>query len=170
MKKIDRLPCGRVPDAKDSTLSSLGLALEEEITLTIARLYFQSFCTPEGMTWIAAMAEAEARFGPEQGPRVAARCLAALQAIRGARRSVFMFNNPWCPSCAAIATEHERRLIVAIAALRRGDESKAQVEMMMLCEGNSSDRVLAALAALARTLGPEVPQACAPAETARVAP
>ncbi len=170
MRKIDRLPCGRVPDTKDCDLSSLGLSLEEEVTLTVARLFFQSFCTPDSMAWIGAMAEAEARFGPEEGPLVAARLLGALQAIRRARRSTFLFNNPGCPGCSAIATEHERRLIVAIAALRRGDEGRARIEVMMLCEGNPGDRVVTALTALARTLGIEAPAPTEPAQDSVAVP
>lgn len=152
MKDINAQHCGRVPDPKDSYLDDLDLRLEEQITLTIARMFFQSFCTPEGMTWIAALAEAEARFGTEEGPKIAARLLASLQSVRRARRSTFMFNSPTCPGCAAIATEHERRFITAVAALRRGDTGKARLEVMMLCEGNRVEIVVTALQALARAL------------------
>lgn len=157
MKDLNAHNCGRHPDPKDRYLSELGLALEEEITLTIARLFFQSFASPEGNTWIAAMAEAEGRFGYRDGPIVAARLLAALQAIRRSRTSTFMFNSPVCPCCAAIVTEHERRLMGALSAIRRGDRGTARIEVMMLCEGNRLEVVLAALAALGKALDGDLP-------------
>ncbi|MEM7721098.1 MAG: hypothetical protein AAF376_01880 [Pseudomonadota bacterium] len=158
MKDLRETHCGRTPDPKDCYLSELGLSLEEEITLTIARLFFQSFAAPESNAWINAMAEAEARFGYRDGPIVAARLLATLQVMRRARKSIFMFNSPVCPGCAAIATEHERRLMMALSAVRRGDMGPARLEIMMLCEGNRIDMVLAGLSGLAQALDGKSPE------------
>ena len=158
MKDLDDLHCGRQPDPKDCYLSSLNLTLEEQIALTIVRYFFHSFAVPQSNAWITAMAEAEARFGYHEGPVIAARLLALLQVIRRARRSVFMFNSPTCPGCAAIATEHERRLMTALSAQRRGDVGTARLEVMMLCEGNRVDTVLCGLAWLGQALDGHLPK------------
>lgn len=149
--------CGRQPDPKDCHLAELRLTPEEQIALTLARLFFQSFAGTRPNGWVTAMAEAEARFGDRDGPIVAARLLAALQAIRRSRRSVFMFNSPACPGCSAIATEHERRMMRALSALRRGKATAAYAEIVMLCEGQGADRVLSTLSALGRALDGDVP-------------
>ncbi|MFW5654886.1 MAG: hypothetical protein ACOCYW_04470 [Roseicyclus sp.] len=169
MSRLDPRRCGRRPDAKDRDLRDLGLDLEEEIALNIARLFFQSFAAPESSAWMAALAEAEARFGPRDGPILAARILAALQAVRKSRRSTFLFNSPACPGCAAVATEHERRLMRALSALRRGDRGTARLEAMMLCEGNRLDAVLGALAALGAVLDGRLPDNVSPSRHAWVA-
>jgi len=163
MKDWNISRCGRNPHPKDCYVSDLPLTLEEQIALTIARHFFQSFAQPASYAWINAFAEAEARFGMDAGPGIAARLLAGLQAMRRARRSVFMFNSASCRGCAAIATEHERRLMLSIHALRRRRTSEARLEIMLLCEGNEVEPVLAALAAVARALGDEH----APHETQR---
>ena len=158
MKDFSALGCGRTPSDKDCYLTDLSLAWDEEITLTLARFFFSSFAQPNSMGWISALAEAEARFGHTHGPQIAARLLAALQSIRRARKSVFMFNSPCCPGCASVATEHERRLVTAIHAIRSGDIGKAHLEILMLCEGSQVETVLIALSALARALDSTRPQ------------
>lgn len=157
MRDLDGMHCGRQPDPKDCYVADLRLTLEEQIALTLARLFFQSFAGARTDGWVAAMAEAEARFGYRNGPIVAARLLAALQAIRRSRISVFMFNSPACPGCSAIATEHERRMMRALSALRRGEATAARAEIVMLCEGRGADRVVSALYALGRALDGDVP-------------
>lgn len=170
MKDLDGIPCGRQPDPKDCYLTDLHLTLEEQIALTVARLFFRSFAVRESDAWVAAMAEAEARFGYRDGPIVAARLLAAIQAIRRSRTSVFRFNSPICPVCAAIATEHERRMMRALSAIRRGEAATARGEIIMLCEGKGADRVLKALAALGRVLDGELPAHGRPAHDVEAAP
>lgn len=169
MKDLNVHACGRTADEKDRLVHDLNLTLEEQITLTVARLFFQSFSTPEGYTWLAAMAEAEARFGYVDGPLIAARLLAALQVIRRSRRSTFMFNSPTCPGCAAIATEHERRLMTALSCIRRGDKGTARVEVIMLCEGHRTEMVLSALDALGRALDGKLPANVRPCAHERMA-
>ncbi|MEM8569867.1 MAG: hypothetical protein AAGG56_03065 [Pseudomonadota bacterium] len=142
----------RKPNPKDRLLGDLDLILEEQIALTIARHYFRSFCAPESEAWIRAIEEAETRFGPVEGPCVASRVLSVLKTIRRARRSTFLFNNPCCIRCAAVATEHERRLVSSLASIRRGNMGRARMEVIMLCEGNGVDQVLAALCDLSETL------------------
>lgn len=141
--------CGRVATAKDRPIHLLGLDPAERALLGIARLMFQTFSPADVGDWIAALTRAEAAFGPAQGAMIFARLARLLQCMRQSRRSVFLFNNPACPGCAAIVTEHERRLMLALVAARQGQAARAAIEVMMLCEGNEIDRVLAALDDLA---------------------
>jgi hypothetical protein len=152
MKDLGSPGCGRMPDPKDCHIRDLSLTREEEIVLTVARLFFRSFAVAGSEAWVAGMAEAEAGLGYRDGPIVAARLLATIQAVRRSRQSVFLFNSAGCPGCSAVATEHERRLMRALSAVRRGDGAVARAEMMMLCEGNCIERVLAALLALGHAL------------------
>lgn len=144
--------CGARPDPKGGHVRDLGLAREEEIVLAVARLFFLSFAAPGSEAWIAAMAAAAQGLGPRDGAIVAARLLDVIQAIRRSRRSVFLFNATRCPDCSALATEHERRLLRALCAVRRGEGTVARAEIMMLCEGNPAEAVLGALSALGRAL------------------
>jgi len=144
--------CGRAPDHKETYLSDLPLNRDERACLAIIRQYFQCFAAPASMGWLAAQAEADAHFGPEQGPVIAARCLMVLQAVRRARRSTFMFSSPTCPGCAAIATEHERRLVLALHGMRRSRPGEARLEALLLCEGNRIEPVLWTLESLADAL------------------
>ena len=95
------------------------------------------------------MRASEKYFGIEGGARVGVRLLLALQEMRFARRSVFLFNAPECLGCSKYLSEHERRLITSIAALRRGRFGLAQAEMMMLCEGHDTSATLSAFSELA---------------------
>lgn len=137
--------CGREPDEKGCYVNELLLTERETTVLAIARQYFLSFAQPESQAWMAAVATAETEFGVEAGARIAARILGMVQAIRRARSSVFMYNSADCPGCATIATEQERRMMTALAALSRGSESRAQLELMLLCEGNQLDDTIAAM-------------------------
>jgi hypothetical protein len=144
--------CDRRPSRKEIGLPDLNLSPGEDAALTIARLFLRAIAEPASGAWIDAMRAAEARFGPRDGPVIAARVLDVIGTIRRSRRSVFMFNAPGCPCCAAIVTEHERRMMLAISALRRGRTAAARGEVMMLCEGHGAERTLAALGALGTAL------------------
>lgn len=152
MKDLNHGGCRRALSDKECFLTELRLPLEEQIALTLARYFFEAFSEPRSMAWLNAFAEAEARFGFVLGPQVAARMTATLQAVRHARRSDFMYNKASCPGCSTIVTEHERRLMMGIHLMRKGDLGRAQLEVMMLCEGNNVDHVLQAISAFGRSL------------------
>ncbi|KJZ18572.1 hypothetical protein [Loktanella sp. S4079] len=149
--------CYRTPLPKEIFRKDADFDEIESQLLTVMRLYFQAFAAPESHAWIGAMDWAEAQFGPTQGPIIAARVLAALMGVRRTRQSVFRFSSPTCPDCAAIVTEHERRFMAAVCAVRRGQVGAAQTELMMLCEGNDTGRTIDALKAL-RAVLPNVVQ------------
>lgn len=144
--------CGRRPGPKDCNVEDMGLTLSEIAVLRIARLYFMSFTGCGDTAWIGAGTEAQAEFGESRGSLVAARVLGMLTAIRTPRRTVFVYNAPTCAFCCTILTEHERRMMTALRAVRTGEIGRAQVEILMLCEGNGSDVVFDAVSALAEII------------------
>jgi len=152
MDNLEADTCGRVPKASDCYVSALGLIEAERHVLTIARLFFQSFARPASQNWMAAMEEAEAFFGEDDGPVVAARTLALLKVIRQTRRSVFMFNTPGCPGCSAVATEQERKMMTSLVAIREGDIRRARVALVEVCESEQVDGVMRDVRRLANTL------------------
>lgn len=158
MTSDDKDPCGRrAPRAKDRPVASLGLGGEEIAILQGARLIFQSLsgCAPDG--WMMALARLRSELGEDRGLRSFASLVDLLHAIRRHRRSPFWFNAPGCPGCSAIATEHERRLVVALAALRQKRQAAARLEMMLLCEGHGLEIVMGAMGRLCEDLTPERP-------------
>lgn len=122
------------------------------ICLDIARLFFNSFSAPGRHDWIRAFDVAEFSFNQREGPEVAMLVMKLLRSLRGSRKSVFMYSNRDCPCCRGITTEHERRLITALSHARRGHEKRAQLEMMLLCEGNDTEEVMAWLRELSLAL------------------
>lgn len=151
-KSSINLHCNRVLQSKEIMRCDADLDTIESHLLTIARFYFQSFAVPESHSWIGALEQSEAAFGDIKGPLVGTRLLCALMAVRQARQSVYCFNSPTCPDCAAIVTEHERRFMTAIQAMRAGRKGQAKTELMMLCEGNETNPSLEALTRLVSVL------------------
>ncbi|UWQ96395.1 hypothetical protein K3728_03915 [Rhodobacteraceae bacterium M385] len=144
--------CGRRPDAKETLVSDAGFDAHEITMLGLTRYYLQSFAIPQSHAWIGCFERAQFHYGEAHGMLLAGRLLNALRAMRYARRSTFHFNSPVCLGCSTILTEHERRLMRSLAALRRGHEGIVQTEMMMLCEGNDTAEAIAALSQVALTL------------------
>ncbi|WP_341368193.1 hypothetical protein [Yoonia sp. BS5-3] len=151
-------PCCRCPSDKEIWRSEADLDFCEETLLTLARLYFESFARPESTCWINSLMLAQAHFGPDAGPVIGVRLLNALQAMRFARHSIFSFNSVECPTCSAVLTEHERRLMAVIKATRTGQSGKAQTELMMLCEGADITNPMIAFCDLAAALAEEESQ------------
>ena len=85
----------------------------------------------------------------DQGAGFAMKVFEAMKAVRTTRKSTFTFSSPTCPGCSEILTEHERRMLLALAAIRVGKIGVAQLELMMLCEGNDVGHVIEAFAAVA---------------------
>ncbi|WP_415918957.1 hypothetical protein [Tateyamaria sp. SN6-1] len=154
--------CDRAPNPHEHLLEDAPYDQHEHICLGIARLYFSTFATPANHNWMRAIAFAENAFDHDSGANMATLVLRVIQAVRTSRTSVFMFSNPDCPGCARILSEHERRLVTTIACVRRGRHEMAQVEMMMLCEGNDTATVMAWLTELAMAL----PAPCADRDAA----
>ena len=73
-------------------------------------------------------------------------------AIHLIRKSPFIFSNPHCINCREILTENERRVMLALAATRRGKRSAAAAHVMLICEGNPDVPVHHDLSRLTRIL------------------
>ena len=140
--------CNRQPGDKDTYVNLAGLDYTELALLEVTRFYLQSYATEYSQSWILGLTASEKYFGIEGGARVGVRLLLALQEMRFARRSVFVFNAAECLGCSKYLSEHERRLITSIAALRRGKFGLARAEIMMLCEGHDTSSTLSALSEL----------------------
>ena len=150
--------CCRAPVSKEILRYNVGLDHDEDMLLTLARFYFESFAVPDTHSWMRGIDEAALHFGDDKGAIVAQRLLFALQSMRFARRSVFNFNSPTCEECSSIVTEHERRLMAAIQGVRLGWQSIVKTELMMLCEGNDTAIVEQSFVKLAAAL-PALPTA-----------
>lgn len=156
--------CGRLPDHKEILRTDAKFDYAEDHILTIARFFFQSFACPQSHAWLKASDIAQTAFGDELGPVIAARLVDVLRSVRGARRSVFHFNSPVCEGCAHIVSEHERRLMGALQAVRRGNAGREQMELMMLCEGNNITQSVGAMTRLSLMLPMVQLQAEVPAD------
>ena len=146
--------CTRRPMDGDCYVSELQLTPDEEMVLRLARIFFHSFTQPDSQAWVPAFAEAQEVFGSDQGLIIAGRILNALKAIRGIRRSPFMFNSPSCLGCSRIATEQERRMMSAIALIRLGDVERAESELILLCESQETGTALRTIKSLSGALAP----------------
>lgn len=144
--------CNRSPRAHEQLLRDTVFDDQERACLDVARLFFSSFAAPNHHNWVRAFEFAEHVFDHEKGPGMAMSILKVIQAIRTSRTSVFIFSNPDCPGCARILTEHERRLVIAVACARRERFENAQLELMMLCEGNDTSPIMTWLAELSAAL------------------
>jgi len=127
--------------------------------LTIARLQFQSFATPESESWTCALPHADRLFGREVAPGLVCGVQRAVQEMRLARKSVFEFSNPGCRRCAARISGHERLFLNTLRAMMCGRPQDAEAHAMLLCEGNDTSAFLAEVSSLAmglRSLRPAV--------------
>ena len=144
--------CSRQPRPKEVLRVEAGFDYVEDNILTLARFYFQSFAVPDSQAWMHGLDLAEAMFGDKDGPVIALRLLDALRCMRFARKSVFCFSAPTCEGCAAIETEHDRRLMAALRGIRLGQFGRTQTELIMLCEGNDVTQTVGELTRLAGLL------------------
>jgi hypothetical protein len=133
-------------------LAELCLDGDELGVLAVARHYFRSFCAPATQSWMGAIAVAIEAWGPARGPDVAVATLNAVQAMRAARASPFVFNNPCCAGCAARVTPNEQALLSVMRGVRRGDVERAAGHAVLLCEGNDHANLIAALRLLDQRL------------------
>ena len=146
--------CQRVASPKEISRDDALLDFTEDTLLTASRYYFQSFACPETHGWLQALSITQVHFGDTMGPAIAVKLLTAMQAMRCSRKSMFQFNAPACPCCAEILTEHERRFMTAIQAMRIGDLNTVRLEIMLLCEGFESEHVVDAFRDLNSVLPP----------------
>ncbi len=144
--------CSRKPSPKETPLDQLGAEQCEIACIHIARYFFCNFSHPQSQSWSRAFSFAEEEFDYSNGPVIASLVSKVLHAVRRSRRSTFTYNSPSCDNCARILTEHERRLLRALCEIRRDRLERANLELMLLCEGNDCSAVTLWLRELALAL------------------
>ncbi|MEM1064516.1 MAG: hypothetical protein AAF771_07865 [Pseudomonadota bacterium] len=147
--------CGRHPTPKETTVEEAAFDSAALAVLEVARYYWQTFAIPQSQSWLCALQRAETRFPGLNGVEVGLDTLAAVQAMRMSRTSCFNFNNPGCPHCSLIVSEHERQFMNVLQAVRQGRVGAAKTHAMILCEGNDTERLIMRMVSLARALTPE---------------
>jgi len=145
------------PGRRETPLSDVGLDRVEVACLTLTRRMLLSMCLHGSAEWDETVEPAVRGFGATRGPKIALATAALLGKVRRSRSSTFVFGNPSCPNCARILTEEERRLITALASVRRGRVGAAHVQLMLLCEDKPAGPVLQALNTLSALLPPAAP-------------
>lgn len=160
--------CNRSPSPKEIGLGEAGYNDVEDAILEISRYFFQTFAIPEAQSWLTGMQRAESRFAGAAGPGIAFDILAAVQAMRMSRVSPFRFNNPSCPGCSAIVSEHERQFVGVYRAVRRGHRGEAQMHALLLCEGNATACLMRRMEALVASTKPYVQATLSNPEAQRV--
>ncbi|MEM9635127.1 MAG: hypothetical protein AAGA50_27635 [Pseudomonadota bacterium] len=108
----------------------------DQVVLEIARYFFMSWAARQSRGWEEALAKSNAAFGPIRGQSIAFALLDALIQMRDARKNLFVFNNPRCEKYRTHITHCERHLLSALQQTKRGRQSAACVDAMILCEGN----------------------------------
>ncbi|MEM0950292.1 MAG: hypothetical protein AAGK37_23075 [Pseudomonadota bacterium] len=140
--------CGRDPSDKETTVQEAGYDGVEEAILEIARYYWQTFAIPQSHSWLAALQRAESGVFADTNGEIGLEVLATVQAMRKSRVSCFRFNNPACPQCSSIVSEHERQFMNVFQAVRQGRIGAARTHAMLLCEGNPTDHLIIRMTAL----------------------
>ncbi|WP_421724417.1 hypothetical protein [Bauldia sp.] len=138
-----------------TTVAELNLSIEVIAILNTARRYCMSFSNASRLYWEDAIDVAVAEFGDARGPEIAVAVLNVPRKMRSARRSNFIFYSPYCPACSAKVTPDEERLIRTIQATRLGQSGSAEIDAMILCEGNGTHQFLQAVKRLVRVAGIE---------------
>ena len=113
--------------------------------LTVARYYFMTFANPSKQTWLHANDYAIRHFSPSDGPYASLAVLSAVQTMRRARNSTFLFNDADCKTCSNYLTENERSFLAAIRCKAKGNDNGAIGHAFVLCEGNNAGEFLHAI-------------------------
>jgi hypothetical protein len=149
-----RRDCYGHSPSQDQTLDESGLDADEIGILAISRHYFQTFALPESQGWLHAMVIAADRFAQHGGPEVAYATLAAVQAMRHARTTVFHYSNPLCLHCRNVITGDECQFMATLRTIRQTQRAQSLTHAIILCEGGGTSAFLGACAALAALMPP----------------
>lgn len=129
-------PASHPSSSGDVAIGDLDLVPQEYAILMASRYYFASFAQPADHSWMAVILGSQDFFPVGAHAEIVRAVLAMVQDIRLSRRSTLRFSNPHCRHCAGVVTAEERHLVLMIRALASSATSKAQMNAMMLCEGN----------------------------------
>lgn len=143
------LPCD---STQYQNLNSMSFDVAETHVLHIARLFFVGLHHPTSQAWMPAIFTAEHLFGKPQGATIAARILQVVNSVRYVRSAGFNYCDPNCVDCARFLTKEERYLIMALHSLRRGKQSDALTQAMLLCQGGNHAPFMGALVLLVESI------------------
>lgn len=146
----------------DTRLGDLAPDASELAVLASARFFFLSFSEEGAPGWCTAFLHAERFFGQDGAVETMRGVLRVVEALRQSGSTVLRFSNPRCTCCAEVLTPPERHLLLMVRAQRSGQPGRAATEALMLCEGGPTDKLLKAVASLARRLD-QMPPDQAPA-------
>lgn len=144
--------CSRTLGENETPVAAYGYSDLELVILAVARFYWQAFAVPESQSWLLASDTCRRTFPEDVACRIATAVLDSVLAMRRSRSSCFHFNNPNCPGCAEILSEHERQFMNVFSAVHAHRKGPARTHAMILCEGACSDDFLASLAELSSML------------------
>ena len=136
------------------TLEQAGLDGDERAVLQLLRHYCVSYSSPESQDWEVALAEGRRVFGSLVGAQIAVSVHDVLCAMRVARKSMFLFTNPYCSCCRNKISRDELRLLRIIQTVRGRASYSLRAEAMILCEGFNAEPLLEAVARLSDYLLP----------------
>lgn len=125
-------------------LAEAGLDTFECDLLTVMRHFCVSFAEPRSQGWTYGYGLATELWGISAGPKAAQAVFYVLDAMQRTRMSVFQYNNPACAVCSARLTGNERHMMRMLHAVRRGLNSEARIDAMLLVEGGDSSAMLVA--------------------------
>ena len=122
----------------------------ERDMLKTFRYFLLAFASGSQSHWETAMSIAKGEHGLEKGRDVGFAMLRVLQTVRDARENPFLFINPGCETSARNLLDCERYLMEAIKNLFEGQSSKANVPLILLCEGSGTNKVKSAMDQLSK--------------------
>lgn len=125
-------------------LAEAGFDVFESGLLTVLRHFCASFAQPQSHGWTQAFGVATEMWGISAGPKTAQAVFYVLDAMQRTRSSVFQYTNPNCSRCSTRLTGNERHMMRMLHAVRRGQNSDARIDAMLLVEGGDSSAILAA--------------------------
>ena len=141
---MDKKHCHGRSAPGDVPLASLNTDFVDFGFLSAARCFFVSFSDGNSNAWVSAFLGSDRFFPGGNSAEKMRRALAVVHEMRTSRNSTFRYSNPSCQGCSAIVTQDERYLLQMIQHARAGNGSRVASSAMLLCEGNSTDRVIAA--------------------------
>ncbi|MEM7732475.1 MAG: hypothetical protein AAF280_06775 [Pseudomonadota bacterium] len=152
--------CGNQrPGKLECYVSEVDLDPIEHDCLTLARTILLFMGDPSSPLRRVDVQDAAEVFGDGVSKDLICAMTDLFSAIHLIRKSPFVFSNPHCINCSAILTENERRVMLALAATRRGHRSAAAAHVMLVCEGNPDVPVHQDLKRLTWILPPINPRA-----------
>lgn len=129
--------CGNQrPGTGECFVSDVDLDPVEQNCLALARMILLFMADPSSPLRRLDVQDAAQLFGADCAQDVTTAMTDLFSAIHLIRKSPFVFSNPHCLNCKDILTENERRIMLALAAARRGHRSALAAHVMLVCEGN----------------------------------